>query len=433
MKVLLLGLGRANLNVARYLIEKGDDIYLYEENLNGLSGESKMLVDSGRIKKYQEINYDLVICSPGFPDSKPILQTMRTKGFDIIDETEFTYNTLSNPQVIAVTGTNGKSTTAALISGILDKAGIKNFLGGNIAPGRPFSSALFEKPYDYYVIEMSSFQLMRTKKFHPRIAILTNIAIDHLNWHRDLNEYINAKKRIFMNQTKEDYAILNYDDEKIRLLEKEINARIIFFGTNCYSGAWLDGMLHFQNDEIIHTDEITLLGFHNRMNILAAIAVARVLNISNEDIKMGIKNFKPLPHRLEDLGVINGIRYVNNSMSTNEASAIASFRAVPGNKIIIVGGRIKGDRCENYLKLLADKAKAVVILGENAEDIARFFDNIQYKNYVIAQDMDEAIAGARKFARPGDIIMLNPGFASFGHFRDFQERGEAFKNGILKN
>ncbi|MEO0128962.1 MAG: UDP-N-acetylmuramoyl-L-alanine--D-glutamate ligase [candidate division WOR-3 bacterium] len=433
MKVLLLGLGRANLNVARFLLERGDEIYIYEENLNGLSGESKMLIESGGVKEYQDLNYDLVICSPGFPDSKPILQNIRAKGFDIIDETEFTYNNLVNPEVIAVTGTNGKSTTAALISSILSKAGIRNFLGGNIAPGKPFSSALFEKPYDYYIIEMSSFQLMRIKKFRPRIAILTNITVDHLNWHQDLNEYINAKKRIFMNQNKEDFAILNYDDEKVRSIQGEISARTIFFGTKCHNGAWLNGVLHFQNDEIIHTDEITLLGFHNRMNVLAAIAVAKVLNIPNEDIKMGIKNFKSLPHRLEDMGVINGIRYINNSMSTNEASAIASFLAVSGNKIVIVGGRAKGDRCENYLKLLADNAKAVVILGENAEDIAEFFDNIQYKNYIIATNMDEAIAGARKFAREGEIIMLNPGFASFGHFRDFQERGEAFKNGVLKH
>ncbi len=432
MKILLLGLGRANLNVARYLLEREHDIYLYEENIKNLSKEAKMLVDSGRIKEYQEVNYDLVVSSPGFPDSKPILQLLRAKGLDIIDETEFTYGHLKEPRVIAVTGTNGKSTTAALISSIFNAAGIKNFLGGNIAPGKPFSSALFEKSHDYYIVEMSSFQLMRIKRFRPRIAILTNISIDHLNWHKDLNEYISAKKRIFMNQSNEDFAILNYDDEKIRSIAGEINARSIFFGSKCYNGAWLNSILHFRNDKIIDTNEIKLLGLHNLMNILAAIAVAKILNINNEDIKTGIKNFAPLPHRLEDLGIINGIRYINNSMSTNEASAITSFLAVDGNKIIIVGGRTKGDLCNNYLRLLAEKAKAVVILGENAREIAEFFDNIQYKNYVVVNNMDEAISGARKFAREGDIIMLNPGFASFGHFKDFQERGEAFKNGVLK-
>jgi UDP-N-acetylmuramoylalanine--D-glutamate ligase len=274
---------------------------------------------------------------------------------------------------------------------------------------------------------------MRIKKFRPRIAVLTNISADHLNWHKDINEYIKAKKRIFMNQIPEDFAILNYNDKIIRTMEKDIKARIIFFGEECYNGAWLDGVLHFQNDDIIHTDEIPLLGIHNWINALAAIAVGRILKIANEDIKMGIKKIKPLPHRLEDVGVIAGIRYINNSMSTNEASAIASFQAVPGNKIVIAGGREKGDRGENYLRLLVEQAKAVVILGENAKEIAEFFDNNQYKKYTIVNNMQEAIASAKKFANPGDVIMLNPGFASFGHFRDFQERGDTFKNGVLKH
>ncbi len=145
---------------------------------------------------------------------------------------------------------------------------------------------------------------------------------------------------------------------------------------------------------------------------------------------MGIKNFQPLPHRMEDLGVIDGIRYINNSMSTNEAAAIASFKAVAGNKIIILGGRKKGGGCEEYLKLLIAEAKACVILGENAQEIAQFFQQNKYNRYKIVQTMKEAIRVAREFAQRGDIIMLNPGFASFGNFRDFQERGEAFRNGI---
>jgi UDP-N-acetylmuramoylalanine--D-glutamate ligase len=274
---------------------------------------------------------------------------------------------------------------------------------------------------------------MRIKNFRPHIAILTNIAIDHLNWHRDMNEYISAKKKIFMNQTNDDYALLNYDDERVRIISEELNSKKIFFGRNCYEGAWLDGMLHFHSEEIVSSEEIPLIGEHNRFNALAAIAAGKVLKISNDAIKNGLKNFKPLVHRLEDLGIIDGIRYINNSMSTNEASAIASFKAVVGNKIVIVGGRKKGDRCENYLRLLIKEAKAVVLLGENAEEIGQFFKESQYKNFAIAENMDDAISKAKGYAQQGDIIMLNPGFASFGHFRDFQERGEAFKNGVLKS
>ncbi|MEO0205230.1 MAG: UDP-N-acetylmuramoyl-L-alanine--D-glutamate ligase [candidate division WOR-3 bacterium] len=432
MKILLLGLGRANIYVARYLLEKGHDIYLFEENMRGLNDEARKLLREGNIKEYRDIEYDLAICSPGFPESKPIIEHIRKSGTELIDETEFTFSNIHDPQVVAVTGTNGKSTTAALISSILENAGIRNFLGGNIAPGQPFSSVLFQKPYTYYILEMSSFQLSRIKKFHPRIAVLTNISPDHLNWHQNLNQYISAKKRIFTNQTVEDYAVINFEDENVRSAVKDVEARIIYFGQKCKEGAWLNGRLHFQNDEIISRDEIPLPGYHNQLNALAAIAVAKILQISNQCIRGGIRNFKSLPHRLEDIGIIDGIRYVNNSMSTNEASAIASFKALPGNKIVIVGGREKGDRCENYLRLLIGEAKAIVILGENAKRIAMFLEENKYNNYVVVQDMNEAIVEAKKFANAGDTIMLNPGFASFGNFRDFQERGDAFKHGVLK-
>lgn len=432
MKVLLLGLGRANLFVAKYLIKKGFDIYLYEENMMGLTEDAKRMIKMGNIKKFKDISYDLAVCSPGFSESKPIIGHIRKQGIELIDEIEFTYRNLKNPQVIAITGTNGKSTTAALISNILSAGKIKNFLGGNIAPGQPFSAALHQRPYQYYVLEISSFQLMRTRKFRPHISVLTNISVDHLNWHRNLKEYISAKKKIFMNQTKNDYAVINGDDRNVGLIVPEINARIIYFGKKrCYD-AWLDGMLHYHTEKIIGAKEIPLLGIHNQLNTLAAIVVAKILNIAVRDIKKGIKTIKSLPHRLEQVAVIRGVRYINNSMSTNEASAIASFQAVPGSKIVIIGGREKGDRCQNYLKLLIKKAKGIVILGENAELIAQYLKKNHYNNYIIVQNMEEAIIEARKFTRPGDTILLNPGFASFGNFRDFQERGEAFRNGVLK-
>ncbi|MGB9721702.1 MAG: UDP-N-acetylmuramoyl-L-alanine--D-glutamate ligase [bacterium] len=433
MKILLLGLGRANIYVARYLLEMGNEIYLFEENMKGLSEEAKKLVTDGHIKEYRDMKYDLAVCSPGFPESKPIIEHIRKSGIELVDETEFTFTNLQDPQIIAVTGTNGKSTTAALISNILDCAGVRNFLGGNIAPGQPFSSVLFQKPYVYYVLEMSSFQLSRIKRFHPRIAVLTNISADHLNWHQSLNEYISAKKRIFLNQTAKDYAVVNFEDGNVHSAVKDVDVQIVYFGEKCKEGAWLNGMLHFKTDEIISRDEIPMPGYHNQLNALAAIAVTKILQISNQYIKSGIKNFKSLPHRLENIGIIDGIQYINNSMSTNEASAIASFQALPGNKIVIIGGREKGDHCENYLRLLVKEAKGIVILGENANQIVMFLQKNQYDNYVVAQDMNEAIAAARKFAEIGDIIMLNPGFASFGKFRDFQERGDTFRNGVLKH
>lgn len=433
MKTLLLGLGRANLAVARYLLKRGDDVFLYEDNLEMISEAARQLVDTGKLKMYQKDDYDLVVTSPGFPMDKEVVRLLEKKRIPLIDEIEFTYQQFKNPKIIAVTGTNGKSTTVSLISSILNAASIRNFLGGNISPGEPFSRALFQPTFDYYVLEISSFQLMRIDRFHPHIAVITNISRDHLNWHRDFDEYRSAKFGIFMNQDDQDYAVLNYEDEHIQNFLKDVRAQKVFFGYRAKTGAWLNRNFRFQGETLFSAEKSRLAGRHNMMNVLAAIAVAKILNIDTEMIENGLADFKTLPHRLEDVGTIRGIRYINNSMCTNEDAAIASFRAVPGAKIIIVGGRQKGDRGEKYLHLLTKEAKACVIFGDNAPYIANYFRAHNFDQFVIAEDMDDAVRKARDFSTPGDTILLNPGFASFDRFANFEERGEVFKNAALRD
>lgn len=428
MNVLLLGLGRANLMVAEYLVKGGDDVFVYEENMAGLAVPARRMIDEGRVKPYVQGPYDLAITSPGFPPNKPICKILKTRGTSIIDEIEYVYRRLGRPAVIAVTGTNGKSTTAAMISGILDAAGIDNFLGGNIAPGKPFSHALFEPRPAYYVLEVSSFQLMRIDEFRPRIAVLTNIGVDHLNWHTDLAEYRNAKLRIFSNQLETDHAILNYDDEGIRDLARQVRARPVFFGHHAVDGVSLNGGFRYDGAELFTHRGMPVSGEHNLMNMAAAIAVARVLQVRTPDMEKGLRNFRGLPHRLEDLGLVRGIRYINNSMCTNAGAALASFNAVEGNKVVILGGRPKGDEGQEYFDVLISKAKACVLLGENARSVAEYFEARGYTRYAIARDMAEAVDFAREQAQPGDVIFLNPGFASFDRFRDFEERGEAFRH-----
>jgi len=435
MKILLLGLGRANIAVARYLHGRGDEIALYEEHRERLSPEAQSLIadqgiteDTGGAGAYQ-----LAIASPGFPDHAPVLGRIRERRIPVIDEIEFTYRELGSPSVIAVTGTNGKSTTASLISQMLDQAGVRNFLGGNLAPGRPFSQALFEARYDQYVLEVSSFQLTRTESFRPRVALLTNIRVDHLNWHLDLAEYAAAKARIFFRQEANDTAVLNYEDDAVRKLAAGLRAQILWFGHGVHDGAWVDGDIHFRADRVTPAHDLPLLGDHNVMNILAAVAATAAVGIPIAAIERGIRGFRPLPHRLEDLGVHAGIRYINNSMCTNEDAAIKSFRALSGSKVIIAGGRGKGDAGRAYLDLLVREAKACVLLGDNAGDIAAYFQSRGYSPYAVARTMTEAVVLGRSFAAPGDIVMLNPGFASFGLFRDFQERGEAFKHAVIED
>lgn len=433
MKVLLLGLGRANLPVARYLVEKGEDVFFYDENVDGLSQPTQQMINEGQVKKHGNEKYDIVITSPGFPPDKTICKTMEEKGVPIIDEIEFAYRELDCPRTIAVTGTNGKSTTAALISRILDTAHIKNFLGGNIAPGKPFSQALFGEKCEYYVLEVSSFQLLRIDNFRPYVAVFTNMSIDHLNWHKDLDEYKTAKLRIFSNQTEDDFAVLNYDDEWVRSIGGGIKSRPVFFGYGTVKGVSINGKFHYRDRVLFSSQGLPLVGKHNLMNIAAAIAVAKILNVGDVDIEKGIKAFSSLSHRLEDLGLIHGIRYINNSMCTNATAAIVSFRALEGPRVVILGGKHKGDEGETYFDVLTREAKACVILGENAGFIVQHFKKHGYQQYTIAQDMVDAVKKARNYAGPGDTIMLNPGFASFDYFGNFEERGEAFKNAARKD
>jgi UDP-N-acetylmuramoylalanine--D-glutamate ligase len=428
MKVLLLGLGRANLGVAEYLVNKCEDVFVYDENMSSLNTQAQKMIADGRVKKYSAQDYDLAVTSPGFRPGKAIFTMLSNQGTTVIDEIEYVYTQLRDPRIIAVTGTNGKSTTAALISSVMNAAGINHFLGGNLAPGKPFSRALVHDAYDYYVLEVSSFQLMRIDKFHACIAVLTNIGVDHLNWHRDFVEYRNAKLRIFANQDRGDFAVLNFDDEWIRKLAGTMEARAVFFGHQNAEGVSLNGQFRYDGVALFKNAGLPLPGAHNLMNMAAAIAVAKILQIDNADIERGIKEFKSLPHRMEDLGVHNGIRYINNSMCTNATAEIASFLATTGPRIVIFGGRHKGDEGQDYLDVLVGSAKACVILGENANFIADYFTEQGYSQFAIAENMKEAVARARAFASPGDTIILNPGFSSFDYFGNFEERGEAFRD-----
>lgn len=428
MRILLLGLGRANLPIARYCVDRGDAVVLYEEDLASISEASRAMLDEGSIVLHQGGEYDCVVTSPGFPMRKDIVIHYQSRNVPIIDEIEFVYQELSDPSIIAITGTNGKSTTAALVHAIASTAGIDCFLGGNLAPGNPFSQALFEPRHQFYVLEVSSFQLMRIRAFHPRIAVLTNVGTDHLNWHANIDEYHQAKQALFKNQTTDDYAVLNYDDTTVRALTKDIAARHIYFGRTAFEGAHCNGSFCYGSKTLFPCSVAALPGEHNIMNILAAVAVSTVLAIDVDLQRRGIGSFRPLPHRLEDCGTHAGVHYINNSMCTNEQAAIASFKAIPGSKIVIVGGKEKGDPAHEYLDLLAHEAKACVILGENAVKIKGFFGSMNYDRFAIATTMEEAVGLARSFARPGDTIMLNPGYASFGLFKDFEERGEAFRH-----
>jgi UDP-N-acetylmuramoylalanine--D-glutamate ligase len=236
-----------------------------------------------------------------------------------------------------------------------------------------------------------------------------------------------------MNQEKCDYAVLNNEDEGLRECADSVKSRVVYFGSGAKAGAWVNGHYWYKNERLCEVNKSRLKGTHNIMNVLASIAVAKCIGLSSSDIENGLTTFTTLPHRLEEIGTYQGIHYINNSMCTNTRAAIESFKAIKGNKIVIVGGTQKGDRGTAYLELLVNHAKACVILGANAEYIADHFRSKDFKRFVVADGIRDAVEKARTFAQPGDIIFLNPGYASFGYFTNFEERGDAFKDAAKQN
>ncbi len=433
--MLILGLGRATKNLVKYLLGKEVEIYAYEEKtIEAIDPEIGELIKKNRIKPLTDLEeFDQVITSPGISEEKEIIKKIRQKGLPMIDEIEFTYRYISK-NIIAVTGTNGKSTTTALIAHILNTAGKHCFLGGNLAPGKPFSAALLEPSYQYYALEVSTFQLERIETFRPWIAVLTNITADHLNRHKTIEEYTRLKFRIFENQQTDDFAVLNYDDERIRQKLEGIKSKVFFFSSSQpIDGTYYqDGKIISQGSSILTEHEIRLPGLHNIENIMAAISVVKILGLDAKTIRQTVASFTGLPHRLEFVEKINGVVYINNSMCTNPTAAIAALNAISGEKIVILGGQEKDLSSTEYLDSVIKKARVSIIIGENQERLAAYFKSKGYSSYIVAKDIFQAVAQAKKIAQPGETVVLNPGFASFGDFRDFEERGETFKDAVRK-
>ncbi len=434
-KILILGLGRATKNIVKFLLDKEIDLYAYEEKPPAMvDPEIRGLLLDKKIKPLAKINnLDLVITSPGFSEDKEIVRNIRKKKIPIIDEIEFTYRSI-NDKIIAVTGTNGKSTTTALIAHILNAAGEKCFLGGNLAPGKPFSCALLEPKYKYYVLEISSFQLERIDRFTPWIAVLTNITADHLDRHKTIDEYIDLKFRIFKNQQESNFAVLNYDDLITRSRSDAIRAQKVYFSKeDIVDGIYYqDGKIYNRGNFMIDVQDLPLPGMHNVENVMAATSVAHIIGIDDRSIVPALMTFTGLPHRLEIVAKINNITFINNSMCTNPTAAVASFKAVKGEKVVILGGYEKNLESKSYLDLVIAQASGVVIIGANKEDLADYFKKHGFKDYTVVNDMYEAVTRALQIVPPGGTVLLNPGFASFGDFKDFEERGEVFKDAVRK-
>ncbi len=421
MKYSLFGYGISNRSLAKYLVEKGDEVFVSdvrklskEEKIEGVEyevGNTKRILDS-----------DIIVISPGIPPTNYIVKEATKNNIPVLSDIELFYR-IFKPKIIAVTGTNGKSTTVSLINKILNKKYV-SYIGGN------FGVPIFDyanKNYDYLVVEISSFQLYYTNTFKPYIAIILNITADHINWHGTFENYKKAKYNIFKNQDKNDISILNYQLPYPNTCAKKLTFSTVKRKANYYAKE----NTVFENFEEIMNVESKLKGRHNMENILASIAVGRVCHIDKENIAEAIFDFKPLEHRLEIAGIVNNVLFINDSKSTTTDSALKALDAYP-NSVLIVGGRRKGEDYKEFFKKMKNIVSATVLLGESSDEFEKYCDEFGI-NYTFATSMCDAVSKAFGIANPtGNTVLLSPATASYDMFENYKERGKVFKDCVKK-
>ena len=441
-RLVILGGGESGVGTAILGKQKGWEVFLsdkgslkphYRETLN----KEGIQWEEGTHTEEKILSADVIMKSPGIPDKAPIIKKAHEKGIAVISEIEFA-SQYTDSLIVGITGSNGKTTTTLLTYHIFKEAGFQVGLGGNI--GYSFAELVATENPPYYVLEISSFQLDGIEHFAPHIAVLLNITPDHLDrYDYKFENYINSKFRIAMNQTENDYLIYDADDEVITqwLSTHTIKSKLIPFSIEkeLPQGAFLKDnkiyiMLENQTTEI-DVEEISLRGKHNIKNTMAASVAARLVNIRNNSLRESLKGFKGAPHRLEEVKVVDGVTYVNDSKATNVNSVFYALDTIKTPIEWIVGGQDKGNDYNSLLPYVHEKVRAIVCLGVDNSPIIQSFHNT-IGTLVETRSMDEAVKLAQSFAQEGDTVLLSPACASFDLFKNYEERGDLFKAAVQK-
>lgn len=435
-KIVVIGMGKTGLATVRFLGAQGAKVVATDEKPPEKWGPAfEQIAEENWLTTgvYNAAILDgvsMVMPSPGVPPSNEILQAALRNNIPVISEIELAYRYLRVP-ILAVTGTNGKTTTTTLLGEIFKQAGKKVFVGGNI--GNPLIEfAGNNQLTDFVIAEISSFQLQWIEKFRPFVAVLLNITCDHVNYHGSFAEYRRIKTRIFENQEKSDYAIINAEDAEQRSVADSIRAQVAAFSSKkeLPSGIFIQGgNLVFRNpafgEEQYPLGMIKIPGLHNVENIMAAIMAARFCNCSRESIIDTISQFTGLPHRIEFAGEKKSVRYYDDSKGTNVGSVIRALDTFSTPVILLLGGRDKDGDFQNLKPLLAAKAKQVILFGEARDRIGSLIggDVPAIKEPTLLAAIERASMGAHA----GDVVLLSPGCASFDEFNSYKERGDFFK------
>ena len=438
--ILIIGAARSGIASAEYLLSIEKNVVLSDMNesiaqkVEAQLGHASISYVWGKQPDVDEIAPKMIVMSPGIPLTIPPVVRARELDIPVISEPELAYRHSDVP-FVAITGTNGKTTTTTLTALLLEKDGRKVVAGGNI--GLPLISQCPQMTRDDVVVaEMSSFQLESVDAFRPKVAAIMNLTPDHLDRHKTMEGYAAAKANIFKNQGAEDYLLLNKDDAMVSAMAKEAKAKVYFFTQKeiLSEGIWLEnGEVMFAMEgeapqSLIRADEIGIVGAHNLQNAMVSSMAALLMGQDKVTINERLKTFKGVAHRMEPCGEVDGVLFVNDSKGTNPDStekALGSYGERP--IVLIAGGKNKGSDFAPLVPLMKEHCRMVVLVGQAVPDFVDAFERTNYSDYVITQTFEEAVAKAASLALPGDVVLLSPACASWDMFDNFEQRGDLFK------
>lgn len=439
-KLVVLGAGESGVGTAILGKQKGYNVFVSDKGTIAKKYKKVLLnnnisFEEGNHTEAKILEADLVMKSPGIPDSVNLVKALREKGISVISEIEFA-SKFTNGVIVGVTGSNGKTTTTMLVNHILKKANLNVSMGGNI--GDSFAQQVAEKDSAFHVLELSSFQLDGIETFAPHIAIITNITPDHLDrYDYKFENYVNSKFRITKNQTKDDFLIYDFDDEVIKkwLKNNKVNATLLPFSieNELEQGVYLkeDKIIikYKTEDSIMKTSNLALKGKHNTKNAMAAAMTASLLKVRKDFIRESLEDFEGAEHRLEQVLKISGVQYINDSKATNVNATFYALDSMQSPTVWIVGGVDKGNDYLDLMPLVREKVKAIICLGVDNQKIVQTFYNV-VDLIVETAGAEEAVKVAYKIAEKGDSVLLSPACASFDLFENYEDRGNKFKQAV---
>ncbi|MEN6350661.1 MAG: UDP-N-acetylmuramoyl-L-alanine--D-glutamate ligase [Syntrophomonas sp.] len=438
-KILIVGMARSGLSAAKVLHKRGAIITVCDNKTPDKIGENYAELEemgislfAGTYPSVNKMDFDLLVVSPGVPlEIAPLREAFR-EGVPVIGEVELAYLLKSDRvEMYAITGTNGKTTTTALLQYILEADGRNSVSGGNI--GVPLTNLVDNMNEGIISVEMSSFQLETCRTFKPHICGLLNITPDHLDRHKTMEAYIKAKAKIYACQDVNDYAVFNYEDENLRRLSADCISRVLYFSTERVldKGAFVDQgiitvIIGDMPKMICPLEEVMLRGKHNLENILCAVLMAVVAGVDSEIIRQALRSFPGVRHRMEEVAVHEGILYINDSKATNPESVIKALESFSDPLILIAGGRNKGSSFSNLATVIQEKVKEIILLGEARQEIKCAVMDAGFKNIHEVRELSEAVVKAHGLAKSGDVVLLSPACASWDMFDNYEQRGDLF-------